>query len=150
MTLTNGDEQTYGVPLGIVPSDTKVYDFSTDALVSGKTNVTVYNSMGKTDSLIEAGGTATGTAGSFLSIASDPTDATNKVLKNYVAESGTASFITLNPYVEVEGGKFFVFDFDHYYEAEGDSGWGGIDYFIVNHSDFSTVCPRFPHGRLHG
>lgn len=147
MTLTDGSEQTYGVPLAAVPSDTKVYDFNTDSIVSSDKNVNIFNALGSNDSIITSTDVATGVAGSFLSISVDPENAANKVLKivsneNSDGSAATASFMTFNPYVQDEGGKFFVFDFDYYYEFEGDSAWGGIDYFDINYSDFTTVSEQ--------
>lgn len=147
MTLSDGTEQTYGVPLTATPSDTKVYDFETDSMTSSASNVNIFNALGASDSTIGSTGTATGTAGSFLSITTDPKNAANKVLKilsneNQDGSAATASFMTFNPYVQDEGGKIFVFDFDYFYAFEGDSAWGGIDYFDVNYSDFTTVSEQ--------
>ena len=147
MTLTDGTEQTFGVPLKATSSDTKVYDFNTDSMTTSDKNASIYNALGSSDSVIDSTSSATGIAGSFLTISADPKNAANKVLKvvsnqNADESAATASFITLNPYVEDEGGMVFVFEFDHYYASEENSAWGGIDYFDVNFSDFSTVSAQ--------
>ena len=147
MTLTDGSEQTYGVPLKATPSDTKVYDFETGSMSSNENNVNIFNALGSSDSTISSNDYATGTVGSFLSIASDPENVANKVLKivsneNEDGSAATAAFMTFNPYVQDEGGKIFVFDFDYYYAFDGSSAWGGIDYFDVNYSDFTTVSEQ--------
>ena len=147
MTLTDGTEKTYGVPMKATPSDTKVYDFTDGAMESNKNNVNIFNALGSKDSAIEVGGKPTGLPGSFLSIANDPENAANRVLKivsneNDDGSAATGSFMTFNPYVEDENGKIFVFDFDFYYECEGDSAWGGIDSFEVNYSDFTKVSEQ--------
>lgn len=147
MTLTDGSEQTYGVPLTATPSDTKVYDFETGSLVSNENNVNIFNALGSSDSAITEKDVAIGKEGSFLTISSDPENVANRVLKivsneNEDGSAATAAFMTFNPYVQDEGGKIFVFDFDYYYAFEGDSAWGGINFFDINYSDFTTVSEQ--------
>nr|MBE6544707.1 hypothetical protein [Oscillospiraceae bacterium] len=141
LTLTNGEEKTYGVPLTVVPSDTKVYDFESGTVESNSQNIVIYNPLSSDETKIDSNSTATGTAGSFLSIATDPENGANKVLKNFV-NNGTSAKITINPYIESENGKIMVLDFDHYYAQEEESAWQGIGHFIYNFSEDNSLSTQ--------
>ncbi len=140
--LTDGTQQTYGMPLELVPSDTKVYDFESD-LKSNKTGLTIYNAMSKVTDSIDSTTTAKGTAGSFMSLATDPTDATNQVLKVLTnTGSSAAATITLSPFVEKSDGKIYVFEFDYYLESEENTSWGSMDTFNVTSRDYTVVSSQ--------
>lgn len=141
LTLTNGEEKTYGVPLTVVPSDTKVYDFESGVVESNSKNVIVFNALSENQDKIDSTSNSTATNGSFLSIATDPENSANKVLKNFV-NNGTSSKITLNPYIESENGKIMVLDFDHYYAQEEESAWQGIGHLIYNFSEDNSLSTQ--------
>ena len=140
--LDDGYEDTYGIPLEIVPNDTKVYDFES-ALKSNRTGITIYNAKSSVTDEINSTNKASSTAGSFMSLAADPKDATNNVLKVLTNNgSNGAASITLTPYVENSNGNIFVFEFDYYLEDENNSSWGSMDTFTVTFRDHSTVSSQ--------
>ena len=122
-------------------SDIENYDFESGILETTDKCITVYNALSDKVDSIDSASEANSTEGSFLSIVTDPTDATNKVLKSYVND-GLDSYLTLNPYNRDSDGDILVFEFDYSYERDSCPDWQGIDHFIINFADDSTVTEQ--------
>lgn len=122
-------------------SDVRVYDFNTGVLVNDSNSILVNNSIAEDPSRIDGESTTEKTEGSLLSIITDPSDASNKLLQT-VVNIGLDSGLTLYPYYKDEDGLVLVFEFDYCYIAEGDHNWGGIDHFDINFADDTVVSEQ--------
>lgn len=124
-----------------VISDVRTYDFESGALVSNSNGIIVNNSLADVVSKIESDATTEKFKGCFLSIITDPDDASNKLLKS-VVNDGLNSSLTLYPYHKDNDGQVLVFEFDYCYIAEGNFNWGGIDHFDINFADDTVVSQQ--------
>nr|MBE6544708.1 hypothetical protein [Oscillospiraceae bacterium] len=122
-------------------SDVRVYDFESGDLVSNSNNILVNNSLADVVSRIESDSTTERYEGCFLSIITDPNDASNKLLQT-VVNDGLNSSLTLYPYYKDDDGLILVFEFDYCYIAEGNFNWGGIDHFDINFADDTVVSEQ--------
>ena len=115
----NGRCDTCGVATFDVDSITSNNDFVINNIATLGTDAALEGNFSATNTITTDNRPTDFTAGTWLKLATDPTNAANTVLQsNTVTANGqtddTISDLTLTPTVVVEGGDLIVLDFDYY------------------------------------